>query len=155
MKEKSFFYGIIALVVMLALSVFTSCDSDMEDFSLNVKPNEGGGDNTEVTITVTRDSENGTVVASKEVNGVVQDTTVVVPLGAVKFDISPLDTIKVTKPEVSSVDFAETGSNSNNWEAEGVSYTKTVRTYRHQLSGYLKDITISYLDAEMTLWGKK
>lgn len=36
MKEKSFFYGIIALVVMLALSVFTSCDSDMEDFSLNV-----------------------------------------------------------------------------------------------------------------------
>ncbi len=155
MKEKSFFYGIIALVVMLALSVFTSCDSDMEDFSLNVKPNEGGGDNTEVTITVTRDSENGIVVASKEVNGVVQDTTVVVPLGAVKFDISPLETIKVTKPEVSSVDFAETGSNSNNWEAEGVSYTKTVRTYRHQLSGYLKDITISYLDAEMTLWGKK
>lgn len=72
-----------------------------------------------MTITVTRDSENGTVVASKEVNGVVQDTTVVVPLGAVKFDISPLDTIKVTKPEVSSVDFAETGSNSNNWEAEG------------------------------------
>ena len=65
MKEKSFFYGIIALVVMLALSVFTSCDSDMEDFSLNVKPNEGGGDNTEVTITVTRDSENGTVVSKK------------------------------------------------------------------------------------------
>lgn len=100
------------------LAMFTSCDKALEEFSLNVEPDSGPDTNTEVTITVTRDSENGKVTASKDVNGIRQDTTVIVPLGGVNFEISPLDTIKVNKPEVSSVSFAETGSNSGNWEAE-------------------------------------
>lgn len=155
MEKRNVFYSIVAFAIMLTLAMFTSCDKALEEFSLNVEPDSGPDTNTEVTITVTRDSENGKVTASKDVNGIRQDTTVIVPLGGVNFEISPLDTIKVNKPEVSSVSFAETGSNSGNWEAEGVSYTKTVKTYRHEMTGYLKDITISYLDAEMTLWGKK
>ncbi len=154
MEKKKSIYGALMFIMALALGLFTSCDEAIDTFGLDIDP-DSGGSNTEVTITVSRDNENGTVTASKDVDGVRVDTTVIVPLGGINFEISPLDTIEVTSPEVSSVSFAETGSNSSNWEAEGVSYTKTVKTYRHEMTGYLKDITISYLDAEMTLWGKK
>ncbi len=154
MEKKSLFYGIVAFVMMLTLAMFTSCDKTLEEFSLDVKPS-GNTTNTEVSISVTRDNENGKVTATKNVNGIQQDTTVIVPLGGVNFEISPLDTIKVSKPEVLSVNFGATGSNSSNWEAEGITYTKTVKTYSHEMTGYWKNITISYLDAEMTIWGKK
>lgn len=152
-KKNLFFYGIAALFAMLAL-MFSSCDSSLEEFSLDVDP-DGEDSNTEVTITVTRDSENGIVTATKDENGIKKDTTVVVPLGGVKFEISPLDTIEVTKPEVKSLNFSESGTSSVDWEADGVSYVKTTKNYRHEMTGYLKDITISYVDATMTLWGKK
>ena len=153
-KKRNWFYGIVAIITVLALSLFTSCDKALDEFSLNVEP-DGENNNTEVTITVTRDNENGVVTASKDVNGLKQDTTVVVPLGGVKFEISPLDTIQVTKPEVKSLNFTETGTASVDWQTDGVSYIKTTKTYRHEMTGYLKDITISYLDASMEIWGKK
>lgn len=154
-KRNLFFYGIAALVAMLALMMFSSCDSALEEFDLKVTPNGGEDTNTEVVITVTRDNENGIVTATKDENGIKKDTTVVVPLGGVNFEISPLDTIQVSKPEVNSLSFTETGSVSIDYADGDISFTKTTKNYRHEMTGYLKDITISYVDATMTLWGKK
>ncbi len=150
------FFSIAAFIAVVAWSfLFTSCDKALDEFDLKVTPSSSGDTNTEVTITVTRDSENGIVTATKEMNGFMIDTTVVVPLGGVNFSISPLDTIKVETPEVSSQSFTETGNNAVEWSEGDIKYVKTTKTYRHQLTGYLKDITISYLDATMTLWGKE
>lgn len=85
MEKRNVFYSIVAFAIMLTLAMFTSCDKALEEFSLNVEPDSGPDTNTEVTITVTRDSENGKVTASKDVNGIRQDTTVIVPLGGCKF----------------------------------------------------------------------
>ena len=156
-KKKSFFSYVALIAGMLTFAfMFASCDKALDEWALDIEPMGGGSSSeTEVIITVTRDNENGIVTATRDDNGITRDTTVVVPLGGVNFSISPLDTIWVASPEVKSNSFAETGTNQNSWEVDGVSYTQTTRTYRHELTGYIKDITISYLDATMTLWGQK
>ena len=73
MEKRNEYYRIDALAIMLTLAMFTSCDKALEEFSLNVEPDSGPDTNTEVTITVTRDSENGKVTASKDVNQDGQD----------------------------------------------------------------------------------
>ena len=155
-KKKSFFSYVALIAGMLTFAfLFASCDKALDEFAVQIEPTGGGSSSSEVVITVTRDNENGIVTATRDDNGITRDTTVVVPLGGVNFSISPLDTIWVASPEVESISFAETGITSNNWVVDGVSYTQTTKTYRHELTGYVKDITISYLDATMTLWGQE
>lgn len=155
MAQKIFknIYVMFTLVVMSI--VVASCDKSEEEFLLNTY-NNGGNNNSEITINVKRDAENGIIEASREVNGLRQDTTITVALGGVNFDITPVDTIKVASAEVIRSNFAEIGeAEVEEYEENGVYFTKTSKSYRDELTGYAKDINISYLDAYTYVWGKK
>ena len=155
MAQKIFknIYVMFTLVVMSI--VVASCDKSEDEFLLNTY-NNGGNNNSEITINVKRDAENGIIEASREVNGLRQDTTITVALGGVNFDITPVDTIKVASAEVIRSNFAEIGeAEVEEYEENGVYFTKTSKSYRDELTGYAKDINISYLDAYTYVWGKK
>lgn len=148
--EKSY-----ALFIFVCIALFfASCDMTKSEFALRSSGGESVVDN--VIYNVTRNNENGIINAYREVNGVREDTTVVIPLGAVEFTITPVDTIIVGTPSVTRYNFAEVGQAiEETYEQDGVSYTKTTQVYKDTLSGYAKDITITYLDAKMILWGKE
>lgn len=149
----NYMFMMFALVVMSFVAV--SCDKSEDEFLLNTY-NNGGNNNSEITINVKRDAENGIIEASREVNGLRQDTTITVALGAVNFEITPVDTIKVASAEVSRANFAEVGeAEVEEYEENGVYFTKTSKSYLDELTGYAKDINISYLDAYTYVWGKK
>ena len=149
----NYMFMMFALVVMSFVAV--SCDKSEDEFLLNTY-NNGGNNNSEITINVKRDAENGIIEASREVNGLRQDTTITVALGAVNFEITPVDTIKVASAEVIRSNFAEVGeAEVEEYEENGVYFTKTSKSYRDELTGYAKDINISYLDAYTYVWGKK
>lgn len=149
----NYMFMMFALVVMSI--VVASCDKSEDEFLLNTY-NNGGNNNSEITINVKRDAENGIIEASREVNGLRQDTTITVALGGVNFDITPVDTIKVASAEVIRSNFAEIGeAEVEEYEENGVYFTKTSKSYRDELTGYAKDINISYLDAYTYVWGKK
>lgn len=149
----NYMFMMFALVVMFFVAV--SCDKSEDEFLLNTY-NNGGNNNSEITINVKRDAENGIIEASREVNGLRQDTTITVALGGVNFDITPVDTIKVASAEVIRSNFAEIGeAEVEEYEENGVYFTKTSKSYRDELTGYAKDINISYLDAYTYVWGKK
>ena len=149
----NYMFMMFALVVMSFVAV--SCDKSEDEFLLNTY-NNGGNNNSEITINVKRDAENGIIEASREVNGLRQDTTITVALGGVNFDITPVDTIKVASAEVIRSNFAEIGeAEVEEYEENGVYFTKTSKSYRDELTGYAKDINISYLDAYTYVWGKK
>lgn len=155
MAQKIFknIYVMFTLVVMFIF--VASCDKSKDEFLLNTY-NNGGNNNSEITINVKRDAENGIIEASREVNGLRQDTTITVALGGVNFDITPVDTIKVASAEVIRSNFAEIGeAEVEEYEENGVYFTKTSKSYRDELTGYAKDINISYLDAYTYVWGKK
>lgn len=155
MAQKIFknIYVMFTLVVMFIF--VASCDKSEDEFLLNTY-NNGGNNNSEITINVKRDAENGIIEASREVNGLRQDTTITVALGGVNFDITPVDTIKVASAEVIRSNFAEIGeAEVEEYEENGVYFTKTSKSYRDELTGYAKDINISYLDAYTYVWGKK
>ena len=155
MAQKIFknIYVMFTLVVMSI--VVASCDKSEDEFLLNTY-NNGGNNNSEIMINVKRDAENGIIEASREVNGLRQDTTITVALGGVNFDITPVDTIKVASAEVIRSNFAEIGeAEVEEYEENGVYFTKTSKSYRDELTGYAKDINISYLDAYTYVWGKK
>ena len=121
--------------------VVASCDKSEDEFLLNTY-NNGGNNNSEITINVKRDAENGIIEASREVNGLRQDTTITVALGAVNFEITPVDTIKVASAEVIRSNFAEVGeAEVEEYEENGVYFTKTSKSYRDELTGYA---TVSY-----------
>lgn len=154
-KNSLMSYVLIALAVLMSF-VVVSCDKSDDMFELNTYGNGGGTTNTEVTINVSRDSENGKIEASREVDGIRQDTVITVALGAVNFDITPVDTIKVASAEVIRSNFAATSdAQTEEYEENGVYFTKTSKSYRDELTGYVKDINISYLDAYTYVWGKK
>lgn len=148
---------IVMMIMAICAIAITSCSKDDSLLGITTKPSGGGDDNnTEVTVTITRDNENGTVVAEKIENGVKKDTTVVVPLGGVSFTISPLDTIPASSAEVNEKSFSMIGDPASTpWDDKGVYYTKTIKKYQQVLDGYVKDIEISYLDAYTYVWGKR
>ena len=67
MAQKIFknIYVMFTLVVMSI--VVASCDKSEDEFLLNTY-NNGGNNNSEITINVKRDAENGIIEASREVN---------------------------------------------------------------------------------------
>lgn len=136
--------------------VLTSCNDQDLLGELEVITKPGGGDNTEITVTVTRDGDNGIINATKTENGVKKDTTIIVPLGGVNFTISPLDTVNVANSEVSQVSFTQpSADNVDEWNEKGVYFKKTTKVYTQVLSYYTKDLSINYLDAYTFVWGKK
>ena len=156
MMAQKIFRNIYVMFTLVVMSfVVASCDKSEDEFLLNTY-NNGGNNNSEITINVKRDAENGIIEASREVNGLRQDTTITVALGAVNFEITPVDTIKVASAEVIRSNFAEVGeAEVEEYEENGVYFTKTSKSYRDELTGYAKDINISYLDAYTYVWGKK
>ena len=140
----------------IVMSFFTSCDKMEDEYLLNTYNNGGEDNNSEIVINVSRDSENGIIEASRIVNGLQQDTTITVALGAVNFEITPVDTIQVASAEVIRNNFAEVGEGSfEEYDENEVYFTKTTRSYIDELDGYSKEITISYLDAYTYVWGKR
>ncbi len=155
MAQKMFKVIAFMMTTLAVMVMFASCDKSEDDFLLNTTFNENGN-NKEVTIKVKRDAENGIIEASREVNGLRQDTVITVALGAVNFDITPVDTINVAVAEVTRTSFAATGdAQVDNYEENGVYFTKTSKSYRDELTGYAKDININYLDAYTYVWGKR
>ena len=114
MAQKNFkmSYVLIALFGILMSSLFASCDKMEDEYLLNTYNNGGEDNNSEIVINVSRDSENGIIEASRIVNGLQQDTTITVALGAVEFSITPVDTIQVASAEVIRNNFAEVGEGS-------------------------------------------
>ena len=158
MAQKNFkmSYVLIALFGILMSSLFASCDKMEDEYLLNTYNNGGEDNNSEIVINVSRDSENGIIEASRIVNGLQQDTTITVALGAVNFEITPVDTIQVASAEVIRNNFAEVGEGSfEEYDENEVYFTKTTRSYIDELDGYSKEITISYLDAYTYVWGKR
>jgi len=155
-QKKSFVNVMKNLVIMLiGMVVFTACNDKTDDWNVETKPAGIINNNTEITVkTVDRDENNGTAVVEKVVNGVAVDTTVVVPLGGVSFKIDAKDTIQVTDVDVTSSSFEMNGAPvADNYQTDGVYYTKTVKKYLHTLNKYVKNIEISYLDAYTYVWG--
>ena len=144
---------VIAALFGILMSA-TSCVDTLDEFDLTYTKN-GEMNESELTISVTRDSENGIIEASRIVNGLQQDTVITVNLGAVEFEISPVDTIQVASAEVVRSNFAEVGEEKvEDYEENEIFFTKTTRHFVDSLSGYQKDITISYLDAYTYVWGE-
>ena len=74
---------VIAALFGILMSA-TSCVDTLDEFDLTYTKN-GEMNESELTISVTRDSENGIIEASRIVNGLQQDTEITVNLGAVEF----------------------------------------------------------------------
>lgn len=147
---------IVVLVAMVGIS-FTSCDDVMEEIEYTVKNNGGvvvPGTDTEIKTTITRDAENGIVKAEMFEDGqFVKDTTVVVPLGGVRFEVSKNDTICVANNSVEHRDFTISAPKTTNYDESGVYYTKSVREFVDAYDKYTKTGSISYLDAYTYVWG--
>ena len=155
-KNFSMSYVLVTLFGIVMSSLFASCDKMEDEYLLNTYNNGGEDNNSEIVINVSRDSENGIIEASRIVNGLQQDTTITVALGAVNFEITPVDTIQVASAEVIRNNFAEVGEGSfEEYDENEVYFTKTTRSYIDELDGYSKEITISYLDAYTYVWGKR
>ena len=142
------------LICAMIVSTSVSCNKEEDVFSLMVNPSSSEN---VIVRSVDRDENNGTAVISITENGTTKDTTVVVPLGGVRFNISPKDTIVADDASVISSSFNQTSSNSRNYEDSigemVVYYTSTIKTFVHDLNKYSKDIEISYLDAYCYVWG--
>ena len=155
-KRFSMSYVLVTLFGIIMSSLVVSCDKMEDEYLLNTYNNGGEDNNSEIVINVSRDSENGIIEASRIVNGLQQDTTITVALGAVNFEITPVDTIQVASAEVIRNNFAEVGEGSfEEYDENEVYFTKTTRSYIDELDGYSKEITISYLDAYTYVWGKR
>ncbi len=143
----------IATMFALVFGVM-SCDTmeDMYDLNVYNAPTSNG----EVVVSVSRDAENGVIEASQNIDGFQRDTVITVALGAVNFEITPVDTIEVASTEVIRNNFTEVGeAQIDEYEENGVYFTKTSRSYIDELTGYAKEIKITYLDAYTYVWGKK
>ena len=76
MMAQKIFRNIYVMFTLVVMSfVVASCDKSEDEFLLNTY-NNGGNNNSEITINVKRDAENGIIEASREVNGLRQDTTI-------------------------------------------------------------------------------
>lgn len=161
MAQRKFQMSYVLIALMsLVMFAFVSCDNSMDEFELNTYGNGGTNTSTEVMVEVSRDAENGIIEASREVNGLRQDTVITVALGGVNFEINPVDTIEVSSTEVSRGNFAEVGeAQVKEYDENGVFFTETTRSYIDELAvadkAYTKEIKISYLDAYTYVWGKK
>lgn len=160
---KNFYFVVMTIVVAALSFTFTSCDKYEDTYALDLHPQENPGDNTkkEIVITPGRDGDNVTIEAEETEDGTpVRDTTITVPMGRVNFTITPLDTIYVESAVVSNVSFKLVSTDIDEGfvpenAVDGVTYTKTTKTYLHTLNGYTKEIVIDYLDGKMTVWGKE
>lgn len=136
------------------ISGFVACNGLEDDWKI-ILQDEGSV----VIKSVTRDDVNGTAVLAKNERGEIKDTTIVVPLGGVNFNISPRDTIQVSDNNVVSNNFGLSDSSTSDYEGLvgdlRVYYTSTKKRYLHTLSKYSKDIEISYLDAYCYVWGAR
>ena len=149
---------IIVLMAMVSLVSFTSCeDGVLDEINYSVKSNGGTvipGTNTEIKTAITRDGENGTIKAEQWEDGVfVKDTTVVVALGGVNFNINPNDTTSVVNPTVEHVAFELSAPETSSYDENGVYYTKTTRKFVDKFDKYTKVGSIDYLDAYTYVWG--
>ncbi len=156
-KMMKSIYAMFSLVLMMVVSMFVaSCNDSMDEFGLNTYGNGGESNNSEAVISVSRDSENGIITAKRIVNGLQQDTTITVPLGAVDFEITPVDTIEVATAEVFRNNFSAVGEPTiEEYEENGVYFTRTSKSFIDELDGYTKEISISYLDAYTYVWGER
>ena len=150
---------IIVIMAMVSMVSFTSCDDTMEEIEYTVKNNGGvviPGTDTEIKTTITRDGENGTIKAEMFEDGTfVKDTTVVVALGGVRFEVSKNDTIVVNNNTVEHREFSISAPKTTNYDESGVYYTKSVREFVDTYDKYTKTGSISYLDAYTYVWGVK
>ncbi len=157
MAQKNLIKNIAMMMFTVVLGVmFSSCEKSEDFFTLDTYAQEGNGSNTAVTINVKRDADNGVIEATRVIDGIRQDTIITVPMGGVSFDITPVDTIAVASAEVTRSNFTAIGdAQTTEFEENGVYFTKTAKNFRDELSGYAKEINISYLDAYTYVWGKK
>ncbi|MBQ8677148.1 MAG: hypothetical protein IJ529_01610 [Alphaproteobacteria bacterium] len=157
MAQKKNFTNVMKNVVIMLMVVigFTACDDQHDEWMVETKPAAVVNTNTEVMVkSVERDENNGTATIEKVVDGVAMDTTITVPLGGVSFHIDAKDTILVSDVDVVSNSFEQNGKTSTeNYETDGVYYTKSAKKYLHTLNKYVKNIEISYLDAYTYVWG--
>lgn len=157
-KGKCFLRSFIVVLMAMVVSVsFISCDKNDAELNYMVKSNGGTvipGTNTEIKTTITRDAENGIAKAEMFEDGqFVKDTTVVVPLGGVRFEVSKNDTIYVANNSVEHRDFTISAPKTTNYDESGVYYTKSVREFVDAYDKYTKTGSISYLDAYTYVWG--
>lgn len=139
---------IFAAAAALACVACNGLD-EMTDIQITRKGNES------VAVDVKRDAENGTATFTKrdENGNILADTTFVVALGAVEFQISDPDTVAVVNPTVAHLGFAQLAEDASEVRDGYVTITKTVKKYNHSLDKYSKDVTISYQDAVIRYWG--
>ena len=152
---ETLFSALLKMLSAFAVVVgFIACDEQGSDWDF-ILQDEGRV----VIKSVTRDDINGTAVIAKNDKGEIRDTTIIIPLGGVKFEISPRDTIQVSDAEVASTGFSQTEDSSSDYEGYvnglKVYYTSTKKKYLHTLNKYSKTINISYLDAYCYVWGAR
>ena len=158
-KANVFLRSFIVVIMAAIVSVsFTSCeDGVLDEIEYTVKNNGGvviPGTNTEVRTTITRDGDNGTIKAEMFEDGqFVKDTTVVVPLGGVRFEVSKNDTIVVNNNTVEHREFSISAPKTTTYDENGVTYTKSTREFVDTYDKYTKTGSISYLDAYTYVWG--
>ncbi len=153
---KNFVKMVVAMFVILVSSVaIVSCDQTDDVINYSMKPVKDGGTTTDVTTTITREGDYGKIVAERTVNGVKQDTTVTVYLGKVEFNVSANDTVVVANNSVSHNSFNLASASVDNYETDGVFYTKSTRNFTDTYDKYTKTGSISYLDAYTYVWGKR
>ena len=159
MAKENYLKSLIIVVLAAISMVFVSCDDTMEEIEYTVKNNGGvviPGTDTEIKTTITRDGDNGTIKAEMFEDGTfVKDTTVVVNLGGVNFNINPNDTTSVVNPTVEHVAFELSAPETSNYNEGGVYYTKTTRKFVDKFDKYTKVGSIDYLDAYTYVWGVK
>ncbi len=147
----------VVIMAMVSMVLFVSCDKNLEDWEIKSKSNGGvviPGTDTEIKTTITRDAENGIVKAEMFEDGqFVKDTTVVVPLGGVNFNINPNDTTSVVNPSIEHVAFELSAPKTSNYDENGVFFTKTTREFVDKFDKYSKIGSIDYLDAYTYVWG--
>ncbi len=160
MQNKSFFARMLhtvaaaALVFSTVVMGFTSCNQDDDAFAAITKSKPASVENFDIT--TDRDAQNGTATIVESIDGVTKrDTTVTIPLGNVQFSIDKIDTVFVTNNNLEHVSFKLDEPSTENYETNGVYYTRTTRKFIDKYDKYEKHGQITYLDAYMYVWGQK